>query len=182
MRNRIIAVLFSLFVIALVAVPAQAQTPAPTQPFVLATAGGTFNGNPVTIASAGVQLTAQNPVAVAAAYEYIFNPGDSTQPHVGVGVVDATFSLASIFPAKLKSKLLVDLTNYNLTLQAGAGVKSTFNGIGVPRVQHIVGDFGVSPSYPLPGGHVQVAPLYQLIVGPRGKTDRVMGGTLNFTF
>lgn len=159
-----------------------AQTTPPTQPFVLSTSGGTFNGQPVTIASAGVQLTAEKPVAVAVGYQYIFNPSDSTQPHFGGGVTDTTFSLASIVPQAIKSKLLVDLTNYNLTLIAGAGVKSTFNGIGLPRTQHVVGDFGLSPTYPIPGGHVQVAPLYQILLGPHHKTDRVLGGTLNFTF
>ena len=37
----------------------------------------------------------------------------------------------------------LDLSNYNLTLQAGAGQESLSNGVGNPRIHHVVGNFGV---------------------------------------
>src|SRR5207302_4994003 len=105
---------------------------------------------------------------LSVAYEFISNPSDSSKTRVGSGLANYTFALASVVPSSLKKKLLIDLTNYNLTLQAGAGVESLSNGIGNPRIKHVVGNFGIFPSYPLPGGHAQIGAGPKWIVGPQG--------------
>ena len=156
---------------------AQTTTP-PTQHFVMSTSTGDFNGSPVAIASTGFQLTSN----VSLVYEFISNPNDSSKPRVGSGIANYTRPLSDFLPAKLRSKLLIDTSNYNVTFQAGAGEESLSNGLSQPRTKHIVGNFGVYGSYPLPGGHTQVGLGYKYIVGPQGGLVKVPVGTLNFTF
>lgn len=165
-----------------VSVSAQTTPPAPVQHFVLSTTAGSFGGSPVAIVSAGVQLISSPTSAVSASYEFISNPNDSSKPRVGSGVVNYTTQASRFLPASLKSKLLVDFSNYNLTFQAGAGRESLTNGIGNPRISHIVGDFGIYGSYNVPGGHTQFGLGYKYIVGPQGGLVKVPTGQLNFTF
>lgn len=158
---------------------ASAQTPAPpVQHFVMSTATGSFHGDPVAIASTGIQITA----GVSIAYEFVSNPNDSSKPRVGSGLANYTFQASRLVPAKLKSKLLIDLSNYNVTLQGGAGRESLSNGIGKPRSYRTVGNFGAYGSYPLPGGHTQIGLGYKFITGAAGGLIKVPTGTLNFTF
>lgn len=166
---------------AAVALPASAQT-TPVQHFVVSTTAGNFGGSPVAIVSTGVQLTSGPSVAVSVAGEFISNPNDSSKPHVGSGVVNTTFSAASVLPSSLKKKLLIDFSNYNLTLQAGAGKESLSNGVGNPRISHIVGNFGVYGTYNVPGGHAQFGLGYKYILGPQGGLVKVPTGQLNFVF
>lgn len=181
MKKLIAATLFSILGCFLPALAhAQTATP-PTQHFVMSTSAGSFGGNPVSIASLGTQLITAGPGIVSAAYEFISNPADSTQTRIGSGVANYTFAASSIIPASLKSKMLIDVSNYNITLQAGAGVESLSKGLGLPRASHVVGNFGVFGSYPLPGGHTQIGLGYKWI-GPQGGLVKVPVGTLNFTF
>lgn len=178
MKKVLMFVMELALLFAAVAIPASAQT-APVQHFVLATSTGNFNGSPVAIASSGIQVTKDFSVA----YEYISNPNDSSKPRVGSGVANYTFGVDKVLPKSLKSKLLLDLSNYNLTLQGGAGVESLSLGAGLGRTGHIVGNFGVYGSYPLPGGHTQIGLGYKFVVG-QGSVGlvKVPAGTLNFTF
>lgn len=157
-------------------------TPNPTQYFVASTTAGSFGGNAVAIASLGAQIVGQPTTAVSLTSEFISNPNDSSKPHIGSGLVDVTKPASSFLPAAIKSKLLIDFSNYNLTFQAGAGVESLSNGVSLPRTKHIVGNFGIYGSYPLPGGHTQVGIGYKWIVGPGGGTVKVPMGNLSFTF
>lgn len=166
---------------AVVALPASAQS-APVQHFVISTTAGSYGGSPVAILATGVQLTSGPTSAVSVAYEFISNPNDSSKPHVGSGVVNYTFQASNVLPAGLKKKLLIDFSNYNLTLQAGGGRESLSNGIGNPRISHVVGDFGVYGSYNVPGGHAQFGLGYKYILGPQGGLVKVPTGQLNFTF
>ena len=160
----------------------QTPAPVPVQHFVISTMAGNYGGNAVSIASTGTQLYQGANKAVSVSYEYISNPDDPTQTRVGSGVANYTFQASSIFPASFRSKLLIDLTNYNITLQAGGGVESIFKGAGNARAQHVVGDFGIFGSYPLPGGHTQIGLGAKYIVGPQGGLVKVPVGQLNFTF
>lgn len=170
-----------LAVFLLSAVSLFAQTP-PTQHFIMSTMGGSFGGSAVSIAATGVQLVQQPSYAVSVAYEFISNPADSSKPRVGSGITNVTVSAATFVPAAVKSKLLVDLTNYNVTFQGGAGKESVSNGVGLSRTGHLVGNFGVFGSYPLPGGHVQFGLGYKWITGAQGGLVHVPAGQLNFTF
>jgi hypothetical protein len=155
------------------------QTPAPpVQHFVMSTTAGSFGGSAVSIASTGVQLT----TSVSAVYEFISNPADSSKPRVGSGLVNYTFAASSVLPASLKKKLLIDFSNYNLTLQGGAGVMSESNGVGMPRTSHVVGNAAIYGSRPLPGGHTQIGLGYKWLFGKGGGLVKVPMGTLNFTF
>lgn len=168
---------FVLFLLLSFTVVARGQAP-PVQHFVVSTTAGSFEGSAVAIATLGTQITPE----VSVAYEFISNPADSSKPHIGSGVANYTLQLSRIVPAKIRSKLLIDLSNYNLTFQAGAGVESLFNGAGTSRKSHIVGNFGLYPSYPLPGGHSQISGGIKWIVGPQGGLVKVPSATLNFTF
>lgn len=158
----------------------------PSQYFTASTTAGSYGGSPVAIASMGAQLVQQPSYAISVAYEFISNPNDSSKPRIGSGVANVTKPLSSFLPASLKSKLLIDTTNYNLTFQGGAGVESLSNGVSLPKTTHIVGNFGIYGSYPLPGGHAQVGVGYKWIVQPGaggGVTQvKVPMGTLAFTF
>lgn len=161
--------------------PGFAQT-APTQHFVMSTMAGSFGGSTVSIGATGVQLVQQPAYAVSVAYEFISNPADSSKPRVGSGIANVTVSAAKFVPAAIRSKLLIDLTNYNVTFQGGAGRESVSNGAGASRTSHTVGNFGVFGSYPLPGGHVQFGLGYKWITGAQGGLVHVPAGQLNFTF
>lgn len=169
---------FGLMLLAAVSVFGQSTT----QHFVMSTSTGSYGGSAVSIAATGVQLVSQPSYQISAAYEFISNPADSSKPRVGSGVINVTKPASSFLPASLKSKLLLDLSNYNVTFQGGAGVQSLSNGVGVPRTTHTVGNFGIFGSYPLPGGHAQIGVGYKWIVGPNGGTVKVPTGNLNFTF
>lgn len=177
MRTKFINLLLLVALFFLLCGVAEAQAP-PTEHFVASTTAGSFNGQPVAIASLGTQLTSN----VSVAYEFISNPNDSSKPRIGSGVANYTTALSTFFPKSLKSKLLIDLTNYNLTFQAGAGRESLSNGVSLPRTYHIVGNFGIYGSYPLPGGHTQIGMGYKFIVGPAGGLVKVPAGNLTFTF
>lgn len=180
MIKKLGTLLFFLFVAARVA---SAQTPAPpVQHFVTSTMYGNYGGNSVAIASQGVQLVSQPNTAVSVSYEFISNPADSSKPRIGSGVANVTAPLSAFVPKAIKSKLLIDTTNYNVTFQGGAGVQSLSNGVGLPRTDHIVGNFAIYGSYPLPGGHVQVGVGYKWLVGGAGGTIKVPVGQLNFVF
>jgi hypothetical protein len=174
----LIAFLFSLAL----ALGSFAQAPAMApQHFVMSGSAASYGGNgAAAIASSGIQLTTN----VSAVYEFISNPQDSSKPRVGSGVVNYTRSAASFVPASLKSKLLIDLTNYNVTFQAGAGRESLASAVvGASRTTHVVGNFGVFGGYPLPGGHTQIGMGYKFIVGPAGaNVIKVPTGNLVFTF
>lgn len=158
---------------------ARAQTTPPVQHFVISASSATFGSNGSTsIATSGIQLT--NDVSVV--YEFISNPADSTKPRVGSGLVNYTRSASSFVPAKIRSKLLFDLTNYVVTFQAGAGVESFYNGVGVPRSDHVIGNFGLYGGYPMPGGHTTISVGPKFIVGPQGTTVIKLAGNLVFHF
>jgi hypothetical protein len=159
---------------------AQTAPASPVQHFVISGSAAAFGGNgTASIASSGVQLTS----SVSVAYEFISNPADSSKPKIGSGLVNYTRSAASFLPAKVRSKLLFDLTNYNVTFQAGAGRESLAGPIvGGPRTYHVIGNFGIYGGYPLPGGHTQVGIGPKFIVGPTGTTVIKMAGNLVFTF
>lgn len=176
MRKLLAVLLFSCLYAA--SSPAQA----PVQHFVLSTTAGSFGGSAVAIASTGIQLVQQPSYSVSVAYEFISNPTDSTKPRVGSGLANYTRSAASFVPAKLRSKLVIDLSNYNVTFQGGAGRESLYAGIGAARTYQTVGNFGVYGSYTLPGGHVQVGTGYKWIVGKQGGLIHVPAGNLNFLF
>jgi hypothetical protein len=161
--------------------PGMAQTP-PTQHFVMSTMGGSYGGSTVSIAATGVQLVQQPNYAVSVAYEFISNPADSSKPRVGSGIANVTVSASKFVPLAVRSKLLIDLTNYNVTFQGGAGRESVSNGAGVSRTSSTVGNFGIFGSYPLPGGHVQFGLGYKWITGAQGGLVHVPAGQLNFTF
>jgi hypothetical protein len=163
----------------LVAGVAMAQTP--VQHFSISGSAASFGGNnAVAIASGGVQLTP----SVSVALESISNPTDSSKPRVYSGVVNYTRSAASFLPAKVRAKLLFDLTNYNVNFQAGAGKESFAAAVvGGPRTSHVVGNFGVYGYYAMPGGHSQIGLGYKYLLGPGGSTlIKIPVGTLNFTF
>lgn len=144
---------------------ALAQTP-PQQMFVMSTTAASLGGKPVAIATGGVQLAHfTSSDALSVVYEFISNPADSSQPHIGSGLVNSTWPVSSFVPASVRSHLNIDLTNYNLTFQGGAGVESLWNGVDLPRTDKVVGNFGIYPSYPLPGGHVTISVGYKWIVG-----------------
>lgn len=170
-------------VLLLVAVSVQAQTNAvPVQHFVMSTTAGSYGGSAVAIVSTGVQLIQQPSYAVSVAYEFISNPNDSSKPRIGSGVANYTRSLSSFLPASLKSKLVIDTTNYNITFQGGGGRESISNGVSLPRTYSTVGNFAIYGSRPLPGGHTQVGIGYKWIVGAHGGLVKVPTGQLNFTF
>lgn len=177
MKTRIINLFLLVLLFFCLGGSAMAQTPAPPlQHFVIS---GSASGQPASISSVGFQLTSN----VSLAYEYIVNPTDSSKPRYGSGVANYTFSAASLVPKSIKAKLLVDLSNYNVTLQAGAGKESLSNATaGGPRVSHIIGNFGAYGSYPMPGGHSQIGLGYKFIVGPQSQVIKVPVGTLTFTF
>jgi hypothetical protein len=163
--------------------PGFAQTPVPpTQHFVMSTMAGSYGGSTVSIAATGIQLIQQPSYAVSVAYEFISNPADSSKPRVGSGIANVTVPASKFVPAAVRSKLLVDLSNYNVTFQGGAGRESVSNGVGLPRTSSTVGNFGIFGSYPLPGGHVQVGVGYKWITGSQGGLIKVPAGQLNFTF
>ena len=168
--------IFWTAILLLCAVAGYGQTPAPpTQHFVMS---GSIASGPVSIATAGVQLTK----SVSTVYEFISNPNDPTVTRYGSGLANYTTGLSTFLPAAIKTKLLIDPTNYNLTFQAGAGVESIARP-GLSRLKHVVGNFGIYGSYPMPGGHSQIGVGYKFIVGPQGATVvKVPVGTLNFTF
>lgn len=174
--KRIVNLLLLLGIFFLSVCGAEAQTtPPPVQHFVLS---GSAAGQPAAITTAGVQVTS----SVSVEYEYIVNPNDSTKPRYGSGLANYTFGADKLVPKSLKSKLLIDVSNYNVTLQAGAGKESLANPNG-PRTTHIIGNFGVYGSYPMPGGHSQIGLGYKWIVGPGTNVIvKVPVATLNFTF
>jgi hypothetical protein len=166
-----------------VGLAAAQTTPAPVQHFVMSGSAASFGGgsNMVAIASGGIQLTTN----ISVVGETISNPMDSSKPRVGSGLVNYTRSAASFVPARVRAKLLVDLTNYNVTFQAGAGRESFAPKVlGGPRTGNIVGNFGIFGSYPMPGGHSQLGLGYKFILNPaNGNTVvKIPVGTLNFTF
>jgi len=175
-------VMFAFVTLLLFVGLAAAQTPAPVQHFVMSGSAASFGGgsNAVAIASGGIQLT-QNISVVA---ESISNPMDSSKPRVGSGVVNYTRSAASFLPAKLRSKLLFDLSNYDVNFQAGVGRESFASKVpGGPRTSNIVGNFGVYGFYAMPGGHTGIGLGYKFLLGPGGNTTiKIPVATLNFTF
>ena len=159
--------------------PPQNPAPAPPTPVQHFVMSGSVAGGPVSIATGGVQLTP----GISAVYEFISNPNDSTVTRYGSGLANYTKPLSTFLPAAIKSKLLIDLTNYNLTFQAGAGVESIARVSAASRLKHVVGNFGIYGSYPMPAGHTQIGVGYKFIVGPQGASVvKVPVGTLNFTF
>ena len=174
---------FAVLLLPFIAISASAQTPAPApsvQHFVMSGSAASFGGDgAASIASAGVQITTN----ISTVYEYISNPNDSSKPRVGSGVVNYTRQASSLIPASLSSKLLVDLSNYNVTFQGGAGLRSDAAAVaGGPRTRSIVGNFGIFGSRPLPGGHTQLGLGYKWIFGRQSEFVKVPVGTLNFTF
>lgn len=152
----------------------KAQTAPPVQHFVIS---GSAAGQPSAIATAGVQLTS----SVSVVYEYVSNPSDSTKTRIGSGLANYTFGADKLVPKSVKSKLLLDVSNYLITLQAGAGRTSEPGANG--RVSHIVGNFGAYGGYALPGGHSQLGVGYKWIVGPGFDMKiKVPVGNLTFTF
>lgn len=179
MKNRIINLflLSGLFFLSVCGASAQ-TTPAPTQHFVVS---GSAAGQPAAITTAGVQLTS----SVSVVYEYIVNPNDSTKPRYGSGLANYTVGADKFLPKSLKPKLLIDPSNYNVTFQAGAGKESLANPAGGARISHIIGNFGIYGSRPMPstGSHAQIGLGYKWIVGPgTNVVVKVPVGTLNFTF
>jgi hypothetical protein len=155
------------------------QTAPTPQHFIISGSSASFGGNAVSVASGGVQLTS----SMSAAFESISNPMDSSKPRVNSGVVNYTTSACTFIPAKLRSKLLIDCSNYNATFQGGAGVRSDASlTVGGPRTQSIVGNFGIFGSRPLPGGHTQIGLGYKAVVGKNVAVVKIPLGTLNFTF
>lgn len=161
---------------------AQTNAVPPTQHFVMSTTAGSYGGSAVAIVSTGIQLVQLPSTAVSVAYEFISNPNDSSKPRIGSGIANVTRPLSSFLPASIKSKLVIDTTNYNITFQGGGGRESISNGVSLPRTYHTVGNFGIFGSYPLPGGHAQVGIGYKWIVGGTGGLVKVPTGALNFTF
>jgi len=150
---------------------ASAQT---EQHFVIS---GSASGQPASISSTGFQLTK----SVSVAYEFITNPSDSSATRYGSGVANYTVEAGTFLPKSLKSKLLIDPSNYLVTFQAGAGQESISNGVGKPRTHHIVGNFGIYGSKPL-SDHTQIGFGYKFLVGPSYQLIKVPVGTINFTF
>jgi len=178
-RNRL-AVAFALFLGFSSVALAQTPAPAPAiQHFVISGSAANFGGNgAASIASSGFQLT-QN---VSLVYEFISNPNDSSKPRVGSGLANYSRQASDFLPAKVKSKLLIDLSNYIITFQAGAG-RESLAPVNGSRPTHVVGNFGIYGGRPLPGGHTQLGCGYKFIVGPGGATlVKVPVGNLTFTF
>lgn len=180
--KRIINVLALFLVILAVPVISFGQTPAPSvQHFVVSGSAANFGGNgAASIASSGIQLTQ----GISLVYEFISNPNDSSKPRVGSGLANYSRQASDFVPAKLRSKLLIDLSNYIVTFQAGAGRQSDAATVpGGSRSTHVVGNFGIYGGRPLPGGHTQLGCGYKFILGPGGATlVKIPVGNLTFTF
>lgn len=168
--------IFTAFALFLgLAVACFGQTAAPTQHFVIS---GSASGQPASISSMGIQVTK----SVSLAYEFIVNPNDSSKPRYGSGVANYTVGADYFLPKSLKSKLLIDPSNYLITFQAGAGRESLAGAkVGAPRVSHIIGNFGIYGGKPV-APHAQLGVGYKFIVGPHSQLIKVPVGTLNFTF
>ena len=151
----------------------------PQQHFVVSGSMAGYNGTQaISIGSTGVQLTKN----VSAAFEAISNPSDSSQPRINSGVLNYTREAASLLPAKLKSKLVFDTSNYLVTFQAGAGRESLASATsGASRSSHIVGNFGIFGSRPV-AAHAQLGAGYKFILGPRSTLIKIPVGNLVFTF
>lgn len=175
--NRIISavLLFLGLGVAISAQTAPAPSTPPVQHFIIS---GSASGQPAALASAGFQLTS----SISLAYEYIQNPNDHTRPRVGSGVANYTVQAASFLPKSLKSKLLIDPTNYLVTFQGGVGRESLPGATpSANRITHMVGNFGIYGGKQL-SDHTQIGFGYKWIIGPQGQGIKVPVGNLNFTF
>lgn len=160
------------------AVASFGQDVPPTQHFVISGSVAGYKGtDAVSIASTGFQLTKN----VSLAYEQIFNAADSSQARYYSGVANYTREVSSLIPAKLKSKIVFDTSNYLVTFQAGAGRESLAGVAGGPRSSHIVGNFGIYGGRQV-AAHAQLGAGYKFIVGPSFALIKVPVGNLNFTF
>lgn len=165
-------------------VPCRAQTvsPAnpPTQHFVINVNAAGYNGaagtQAVSLIGSAFQLTSD----VSVGYLQILNPTDGTQPKYHLGVANYTRQLDAFLPKAVKSKLLIDTTNWLITFQAGGGKVSYLN------VNRIAEDFGVFISRPV-APNLQLQCGYQVLHGQgtsvltRNVTNQPTAGLI-FTF
>src|SRR5258708_6410590 len=113
--KKLLAVLCLILVLS---VAASAQT---TQHFVISATAVAYGDQKGTTAvseeGTGFQITSNFSVA----YARISNPTDSKAPIYNLGAVNYTRELGSLLPAKVKTSLVFDTTNWLVTFQGGAG-------------------------------------------------------------
>lgn len=155
------------------------QTPLPEAPtaqhFVVSGFAGGYGGQsgttPVSIASAGFQLTEY----ISLAGTSISNPSDSKQPRYSMGDVNVTRELGSLLPSGLKKKLVFDTTNYLITFQGSVGK------VTAPGLNRIAEGVGVYLSRPI-GNHVQASCGYRALFPGHVLVKIPISAGLNFTF
>lgn len=164
-----------LFIAVLVLASACFGQTAPTQHFVISanaanTYSGTVGNQPVSIVSAGFQVTKD----LSVAYTRISNPADGTKPVYNMADANYTRELATLLPKSLTSKLVFDATNYLVTFQASAGKANS------PTFNRIAAGAGIYLARPV-ANNAQLTFGYRFLM-PGNVLVKVPSAGITFTF